>query len=78
MSASFGYDFSSDLIKNGASFFKPIVKGKRAKPLACSAGVFVVELVIVNLPLYWNSPPYGVGKSEWGGGGEPPLLLLLA
>ena len=51
--------------------------------LACTAGIFVLELMIL------NSPPYWLGKSGWGGGGEgvgkngrkpppPPLLLLSA
>ena len=32
--------------------------------LACSAGVFVLELAVV------SSPPYWLEQSRWGGGGE--------
>ena len=33
-------------------------------PLACSAGVFVLELAVA------SSPPYWLEQSRWGGGGE--------
>ena len=35
-----------------------------ASTLACSAGVFVLELAVV------SSPPYWLEQSRWGGGGR--------